>query len=1162
MYVEDLNGNRLTYHYNGFLLTHITDGNGRALEFTYSFSSPGYPKISSVKAAAGSLTITYNYSYDSYDNLIRVEGPEGYSETYEYNDPHYIHNITAFIAAEGHRTEYHYVQDPSGISDVCDRVTDARGNQATYNYLFEIGLTTIIDARNRRSAYEYVKGKITRITDSNNGVTNYTYDESFIRDSAMDENGKGSGWVQDRFGTAYSLTNEEGRRATFSYHPDFHHVTSITDPKGRAWTYDYDTKGNLRHRYTPAPNGQGTSVVEKQYYSNGLFQKIIDPEGITAEYFYDTYGNVAKEKDGEGNYVEYAYDTLGRLTSSKYGDISGTDPVATTYNYDGLGRIIRKTYPDTSYEEYTYDRNSNLLTFRDANAHTTTYVYNELNQRIRVTDPENKVTEYGYDPFGNMTTLTRYINGNPVVTRNEYNDHYNRLTEVTDPTGEITIFTYENSPPLLGDSKNYTTLKKYKPDGTLLAIETRIFDNLYRIKQVKDGQDNITTYNYDEVGNLVSVVDQNGHATTYTYDPDVNVVLTATDPLNKTASYTYYKNGKLKTKTDANNTTTAYTYDLAGNLKTATYPDATNVQYAYNRYGKVSLMTDSQGITGYSYNNRTWLESVDYPETNDTISYAYDFVGNRTAMATPAGAFSYAYYNNNLQKTLTNPQSQTTTFIYDSANRLTKMTYPNSTSTEWSYYNNDRVNNLTVKDGSLTVLSSYHYDYSSLGKITTITDNLSNRYNFIYDDAGRLTHEDKTGSSSFSRNYVYDPSGNRTSETRDSVSITYTYNSANQITSRVNSAETITYSYDNNGNLIRQVIVSPQGEAISSYSYDFENRLVSVIPAPASSGSVIPANAGIQTLYTYSGDGRRTSSNTNGTIVEYIYDGLTPLIERDASDTTQAVYTKNPFSIGGIGGLISSIQPALPAAGHIPDVALDRGMVLDVIFNIYYYHDSNLGNVNQITDSSGAVVQTYDYDAFGNIVNQTGSTPNGGQALTEAYRYKTKEYSPETGLVFFGARYYNPLIGRFITKDPLGMADGPNQYLYCNNDPINIIDPYGLYWGESAVKWWLTESVLPGPYGQPVSEWGSKGPTGWGDPIGQTECAGGIWKWSERVAVWTSVAAVIAAGGLGAAEVAGLIDTAPQANNIIRIISKVGKWGYRIDKPELGKWIHQHFWRW
>ena len=136
----------------------------------------------------------------------------------------------------------------------------------------------------------------------------------------------------------------------------------------------------------------------------------------------------------------------------------------------------------------------------------------------------------------------------------------------------------------------------------------------------------------------------------------------------------------------------------------------------------------------------------------------------------------------------------------------------------------------------------------------------------------------------------------------------------------------------------------------------------------------------------------------------------------------------------------------MPAAGHIPDVALDRGKVLSIIFDTYYYHDSNLGNVNQITDSSGAVVQTYDYDAFGNITNQTGS-------LTTKYAYKTKEYSPETGLIFFGARYYNPLIGRFITKDPLGMGDGPNQYIYCWNDPVNKIDPWGLCIDQNITDW-------------------------------------------------------------------------------------------------------------
>ncbi|MFH1777501.1 MAG: RHS repeat-associated core domain-containing protein [Candidatus Omnitrophota bacterium] len=86
------------------------------------------------------------------------------------------------------------------------------------------------------------------------------------------------------------------------------------------------------------------------------------------------------------------------------------------------------------------------------------------------------------------------------------------------------------------------------------------------------------------------------------------------------------------------------------------------------------------------------------------------------------------------------------------------------------------------------------------------------------------------------------------------------------------------------------------------------------------------------------------------------------------------------------------------------------------------------------------MVQTYDYDAFGNVVLESGS-------LTNEYKYKSKETSPNTGLVYFGARYYNSLTGRFINPDTLGMVDGPNMYLYCENDSVNYIDPWGLFIG-------------------------------------------------------------------------------------------------------------------
>ena len=150
-------------------------------------------------------------------------------------------------------------------------------------------------------------------------------------------------------------------------------------------------------------------------------------------------------------------------------------------------------------------------------------------------------------------------------------------------------------------------------------------------------------------------------------------------------------------------------------------------------------------------------------------------------------------------------------------------------------------------------------------------------------------------------------------------------------------------------------------------------------------------------------------------MVKYIYDGLLPAAERDNSGMLLASYTRIPGRPGGIGGMISRWNNSVTN----------------------YYHSLILDNVTQISDSSGSIVQAYDYDAFGNIVSQSGSLEN-------TYKYQTKEASVDTGLVYFGARYYNPLTGRFITPDPLGMIDGANLYRYCWNNPVNYSDPYGL----------------------------------------------------------------------------------------------------------------------
>jgi RHS repeat-associated protein len=119
---------------------------------------------------------------------------------------------------------------------------------------------------------------------------------------------------------------------------------------------------------------------------------------------------------------------------------------------------------------------------------------------------------------------------------------------------------------------------------------------------------------------------------------------------------------------------------------------------------------------------------------------------------------------------------------------------------------------------------------------------------------------------------------------------------------------------------------------------------------------------------------------------------------------------------------------------------ISENQVVDSAWTPSFYGYDGAGTVRQLTNAAGAVTDTYDYDAFGNIVNQTGSTPNN-------YRYRGEQYDSDLGLYYLRARYYNPLTGRFVSRDPEdGDPTDPktlHKYLYAGGDPVNALDPTG-----------------------------------------------------------------------------------------------------------------------
>lgn len=380
--------------------------------------------------------------------------------------------------------------------------------------------------------------------------------------------------------------------------------------------------------------------------------------------------------------------------------------------------------------------------------------------------------------------------------------------------------------------------------------------------------------------------------------------------------------------------------------------------------------------------------------------YTYDLNGNRTSMIGPGGmTWAYEYDAANRLTKITNPNYEETIFTYDANNRRTSLTYANGVTTTYSYDDANRLVNLSTDKADTTNISTYTYTFNNVDSRMSMTDNYGT-HNYQYNDVYRLTNATHPQAYNPGETFNYDGVGNRQSS---HLSAAYNYDNLN----RLLEDDQYTYSYDDNGNLTSRVDKT-NGDT-TTYQYDEENRLILVVPP---TGLI---------EYQYDGFGRRIAKMVNGEMTKFVYDYQNILFELDESDNIKAGYTHGlwidePFSV-------------------------DRDTDGDGVFDAtYYYHYDGLGSITAMTDASGSVVQTYVYDSFGRIVQQTGSIEN-------SYTYTGREWDAEAGLYYYRARYYDPGTGRFIQEDPIGFAGGDaNFYVYVVNDPVNLVDPDGLGW--------------------------------------------------------------------------------------------------------------------
>lgn len=744
-----------------------------------------------------------------------------------------------------------------------------------------------------------------------------------------------------------------------------------------------------------------------------------------------------------------------------------------TYRYDEKGNVTAATQTGTGTENAQYDSNGvDLLQYTAANGTKYSYEYNNAHDVTKTTVGSLTATT-SYNKSGN-TTGARLVgkdsNGNvslaPQSSATPTADR-NYTSSVTDANGSTTSYTYNSQTELLATSTNaagrQTTYEYYLSSG--------------RAKSTY--QSGVAAIGYTYSGGRLSQLDRktyrSGAAQHQYYNFAYNVwgQTTATKVGSRTLSTnTYYnyvnddtaRGGNLKSTTYANGDSVSYTYDRFDRLVRKSYNSGSYVAYTYNAEGSLARLSygDSTGeLASYRFEYDSLgrlIRSAELDADGGTVQrteHIYDGYNRLSRQSWTLGGKTYTEYysyddaTDGSMTSFRTTAEQTLHFTYDALRRLQKT---------------------TVTDGSGTLFTVARSYYTTGGKATTRTEYFNYRMpngsliagdRYVYDALGNITElqEAELASGSSARRtkvrYTYDGQNQLRTETR------YTYSSNTDTTG---TSVTYTYNYDTAGNLQS---VQKNGATVQTYTYgdsqwrDLLTKVGGTTISYDASGN--PKNwyngttytgltwkngrqlaqittGGRTSAYRYDADGIRTYKKVGSVAHEYRTLNGKVVYEKIGSGSTAKIMI---FSYDAQGRPFAVKYSTNNGGSYITYFyALNQQGDVVKIFRSLPSRDSN-GNLNGLTE---AVYATYTYDAWGNILSQSGS-----MASTNPLRYRGYYYDSETGFYYLQSRYYDPATRRFINADVYSSTDSSdavscNMFAYCGNNPTSRSDETGDFW--------------------------------------------------------------------------------------------------------------------
>ena len=727
----------------------------------------------------------------------------------------------------------------------------------------------------------------------------------------------------------------------------------------------------------------------------GFIYQLREKDGTTTAFRAD--GQLDFIADPNGNRLTAGY-TGNQLTSL---NSSNGDRLILTYN--AQGHVASATDQVGRTTTYSYDSTGELLLSSTDITGTTQYTYSG-NQLIAVTDPNGTQIQLNYDAQG------RLIGEN-------LNNGVEPLNYTYDSVGGSTI-----------KNANDATVKQFLNDrGQVVRLQDSLgrtqqfkYDDAGNLKQLIQPNDSVNSLSYDSRGNLVSQIDPLGQRTQFTYEPTFNRLISMTDARGNTLGYnydgkgnplsityadasserfSYDSNGNVIESVNRRNQATSYTYNSRSQLLRQSNPDGSSTDYTYDARGNLTVVTNSQGTIAMTYDNADRLTQITYPQGR-VLQYTYDAGGRRTRMVDQTGkVVNYNYDSAGRLAGLTGQNGdRIVAYTYDAVGQLAREENGNGTYTTYAYDAAGQTTSIVNYTVNNAINSRFDYTYDALGRRTGM-NTLDGQWTYAYDATGQLIgavlNSTNFNIASQSLTYVYDATGNRIRTVSNGVTTDYTTNNLNQYTN----AGAVTYQYDADGNLISK----KDGTNTWTYAYDTQNRLVKVVEPNAN-----------QTTYEYDALGNRVATVYNGQRTEYVTD---------------------PFGLGNVVGEYNA------AGNPIASYTYGLGLVqrTSTSDGAAYYDSDAIGSTVGLSGGTGSYVDRYSYSPFGEQLSKTESVANPFE-----YVGQWGVINESNGLNFMRARFYDNKDGRFVTRDPIGLAGDINFYRYAKNASTTFTDPTGL----------------------------------------------------------------------------------------------------------------------